>query len=316
MKNIFAVCPNPSVDLTVTADDFNEEDLKNLKSPEITYSGKAINAVKSAAILGVCGTASGFMFEDDREGYEKSLASFGCGCDFVTVPGSVRRNVKICGTSGRLTELNAKGSAVSDAAKRSLSEKIREASGEYKVSVISGSLPKNCGPGYYGVLSDACRSKYKIIDTDGDNMRSALVSGATLVKPNLAEAERISGIKISGKEDAFKAASAFIRLGAGIVLMSLGERGAAISDGQIMLGADAPKVTVRSSVGAGDAMVGAAAVILSHLGGELTPADVMPEILKAAVAAGSASVISAGTNLFSKDDFERLYKEIKPVKLI
>lgn len=315
MKHIFAVCPNPSVDVTISVGKLKAGELNRAPSPVVTYSGKAINALKAAVLLGAEGTASGFIFDGDRDAFEKSLADFNCGSAFVASAGSVRRNIKICEADGTLTELNTPGPAVGDETRRGLIEAIEEISGEFTVSVISGSLPAGCGADYYGELSRAVKSKYKIVDAEGERLISALSSGATLIKPNRSEAEKITGIKIKSDADAIKAMKALINLGASAVLLSAGGDGAYISDGKTAFYAKAPKVTVRSSVGSGDCMVGAAAAFLSGFEGKLND-DALYNILRSAVAAGSASVVTPGTNLFEKAEYDRIYKDVKPVKML
>ncbi len=314
MKNIFAVCPNPSVDVTISVNKLKAGELNRAPAPVVTYSGKAINALKAAVLLGAEGTASGFIFDGDRDAFENSLSAFGCRSAFVASSGSVRRNIKICEADGTLTELNTPGPAVGDEIKRGLIKAIEAGSGGYAVAVISGSLPAGCGADFYGELSRAAKSRYKIVDAEGERLISALSSGATLIKPNRSEAEKIAGFEIKSGADAINAMKALLDLGASAVLLSAGGDGAYISDGKTAFYAKAPKVTVRSSVGAGDCMVGAAAAFLSGFEGELN-GDALYKILRSAVAAGSASVVTPGTNLFEKAEYDRIYKDVKPVRI-
>ncbi|MBS1456538.1 MAG: 1-phosphofructokinase, partial [Clostridia bacterium] len=62
------------------------------------------------------------------------------------------------------------------------------------------------------------------------------------------------------------------------------------------------------TVGAGDSMVASACVQIEK-GAE------SKEILRCAVAAGTASIITPGTNLFYKDKYEEIYKRLKVEKL-
>ena len=314
MKDVFAVCPNPSVDITASVVKLETGALNRVQTPVVTYSGKAINALKAAALLGAAGTASGFMFEEDGDAYKKSLAGFGLQSAFVTLSGSARRNIKICEDDGTLTELNSPGARVGEADKRGLIEATAAESAGYKVSVISGSLPAGCDAGFYGELSRAVKSRYKIVDAEGERLLSALSFGATLIKPNRSEAEKLAGTEIRTAADAITAMKTLTDSGASVVLLSAGSEGAYISDGKTAFYAKAPKVTVRSPVGAGDCMVGAAAAFLSGYEGDLN-GDALYEILRSAVAAGSASVVTPGTNLFEKSEYDRIYKDVKPERI-
>ncbi len=302
--DILAVCPNPSVDVTVSAEKIEAGSLNRIPPPVITRSGKAINALKAAAILGARGVASGFMFSNDADGFADDLKGYGCSSDFVVLKGDVRRNIKLCERGGKLTELNSAGAPVGEAEKAALLKKIGELSERRAVTVVSGSLPPGCESGYYGELSRAVKSRYKLIDAEGDRLISALSSGATLVKPNAEEAAKIVGFAVDSVRAAVAAGKVIVGMGAEIALISLGKGGAVITDGVTAFFAKAPEVEVGSPVGAGDSMVGAAAAALSRLDGAINE-DALRMILRDAAAAGSASVMSEGTRLFGMSGFKR-----------
>ena len=67
-------------------------------------------------------------------------------------------------------------------------------------------------------------------------------------------------------------------------------------------------VAVNSTVGAGDSMVASAAV-------QIEKGSPLDEVLKCAVAAGTASITTPGTNLFYKDKYEEIYKKLTVEKI-
>ena len=91
-------------------------------------------------------------------------------------------------------------------------------------------------------------------------------------------------------------------------MLSLGRKGAFLVDKNSALFCKSATVAVNSTVGAGDGMVAAAALAIER--GE--PRD---EILRCAVAAGTASVMTPGTNLFYRDKFLEIYDRIKVEKI-
>ncbi len=91
--------------------------------------------------------------------------------------------------------------------------------------------------------------------------------------------------------------------GAKTVLVSLGKDGAVITDGNKNFYCKSINVAVNSTVGAGDGMVAAAAVMLQQ-GAE--PVD----ILRAGVAAGTATVTTFGTISFTKDKYDEIYNNL------
>ena len=94
-----------------------------------------------------------------------------------------------------------------------------------------------------------------------------------------------------------------VEAGAENVLLSLGRKGAILTDGDKAYFCKSATVAVNSTVGAGDGMVAAAAVMIE----QNAPYD---EILRCAVAAGTASVMTPGTNLFYRDKFMEIYDRI------
>ena len=92
-------------------------------------------------------------------------------------------------------------------------------------------------------------------------------------------------------------------LGAENVLLSLGREGAILTDGTNSYFCKSANVAVNSTVGAGDSMV-AAAALMTECGATKS------EILRNAVAAGTASITTPGTNLFYRDKFEEIYGKI------
>ena len=85
-----------------------------------------------------------------------------------------------------------------------------------------------------------------------------------------------------------------------IVVVSMGSEGAKLFDKDKTYFVSAPKVEKKSTVGAGDSMVGGMVWALS----QNLPLE---DVLKWGVACGSAATMNEGTQLFKKDDAVRLY---------
>jgi 1-phosphofructokinase family hexose kinase len=169
---------------------------------------------------------------------------------------------------------------------------------------MSGSLPTGVENDYYYKLANACKKGVKIIvDTEGERLTNALKSEIYMVKPNLLELETIVGKKLTSRKEMLKACHSLVDMGASNVLLSLGREGAILTDGTSSYFCKSSSVAVNSTVGAGDSMVAAAAVMIEQ-GAEKS------EILRNSVAAGTASIMTPGTNLFYRDKFEEIYSKI------
>ena len=159
--------------------------------------------------------------------------------------------------------------------------------------------------GYYAELVRSVPKEVKVfVDTEGKKLLDAVRQGVYMIKPNLSELEAIVKTSLGDKSEMVKACKKLIEMGTQNVLLSLGQQGAILTDGSRSYYAKTANVAVNSTVGAGDSMLSAAAVMVER------GADAK-EILRCAVAAGTASITTPGTNLFYKDKYDEIYEKIK-----
>ena len=306
---ILSVCPNPSVDCTIELDTLKTGSLNRIDNKVITYSGKALNVAIGVARLGGDSFATGFMFEENGKMFVHCLDDEKVKNTFVWSKGSARTNYKIVDKRAMMTEINDKGEPVSLQKQAELVSLVSQLSSSASIAVISGSLPSGVKPEYYRQLSKAVNpNAKKIIDTSGDNMVEALKEGAYLVKPNLDELQSVTGVYYDGIDSMIDGCRQLISAGAQNVLLSLGRKGAILTDGNSALFCKSANVAVNSTVGAGDGMIAAASVMIEN-------GESWEEILRSAVAAGTASVTTPGTNLFYREKFLEIYDKIHVEKL-
>ena len=306
---ILSVCPNPSRDCTLELDSLNVGRLNRIRNKVETYSGKALNVAIGVSRLGADSFASGFMFEDGGSLFEDRLERENVKYDFVMNKGSVRVNYKIIDNKSMLTEINDKGDEVSLDKQKELLSLIGKLSENASIAVISGSLPKGVDPSFYYEAVSSVKSGVKVVvDAEKDNLKAALKHELYLIKPNLNELEEIAGESLNSKSEILSAAGILLDKGVKNIIVSLGAEGAIFTDGSNSYFCKSASVAVNSTVGAGDSMVASSCVQIEK------GAD-SKEILRCAVAAGTASIITPGTNLFYKDKYEEIYKRLKVEKL-
>jgi 6-phosphofructokinase 2 len=88
-----------------------------------------------------------------------------------------------------------------------------------------------------------------------------------------------------------------------VIVVSLGAAGALLVTSEEVTRLRAPTVPITSKIGAGDSMV--AGIVLNLARGET-----VQEAARFGVAAGSAAVMTPGTELCRREDTERLYERI------
>jgi ribokinase len=128
-------------------------------------------------------------------------------------------------------------------------------------------------------------------------MQPGAFMAATVLTPNQAEAEKLTGIEVSDPASAREAATALRGRGAEAAVIKLGEQGAYYLTGEA--GGHVPGYTVEvvDTVAAGDAFAGALAVSLVQ-GGDLETA------VRLGVAAGAAAVTHTGAQEAMPDRHE------------
>lgn len=151
----------------------------------------------------------------------------------------------------------------------------------------------------------ALKGKKCILDTEGKELELA-AKGAHpfLIKPNLREMEATLGIELRTMRAIRDAALLFIKLGVQHSVVSMGAIGAMYISADKTLFAPALRVETKSTVGAGDAMIG----------GMLLGYEIEKDMAKAfryGIAAGAASVMTEGTQLIVRSDFETLLDQVK-----
>jgi 6-phosphofructokinase 2 len=177
--------------------------------------------------------------------------------------------------------------------------------------VASGSLPPAVPDDFYARLADIAGllGARLVLDTSGPALAAALEQGVHLVKPNLRELRDLTGLPLNRESDWTRAAAELVRAGkAEIVALTLGDQGALLVSRDAYLRAPALPVSIASAVGAGDSFLAALVWRLSAGAG-------LQEAFRYAVAAGTAALLTPGTELARKDDTDRLYEEVDLAEL-
>ncbi|GAB1481727.1 1-phosphofructokinase family hexose kinase [Treponema sp.] len=169
--------------------------------------------------------------------------------------------------------------------------------------VASGSLPPGVPSDFYARLAHEGKKRGAkiIIDVSGDALDSTLKEGVFLIKPNVREFRELVGKEVKEESQIKLAARKIIESGkCEVVVISLGAGGVLVVSEDYAEHILSPTVPIISKVGAGDSMV--AGIVLS-----LARGKPLREAILFGVAAGTAAVMTPGTQLCRKEDAERLY---------
>jgi 6-phosphofructokinase 2 len=172
--------------------------------------------------------------------------------------------------------------------------------------VASGSLPPGLPDYFYGLIvkqANAVGAKC-IVDTSGPALQALKGKHAYMIKPNISELCKMLNVERLEKSEVDDAAQQAIFDGyAEMMVVSMGGDGAWLVSKDKKYFCPAPKVVTRSTVGAGDSMVAGITYMLQK-------ERPLREAIRFGVACGSAATMNDGTQLFKKEDAERLFEEI------
>ncbi len=174
--------------------------------------------------------------------------------------------------------------------------------------VASGSLPPGVPDDFYARAAAIVRRMGGrfVLDTSGEAAKRALGEGVFLLKPSLKELQHLTGLTDAEESHLIAAAGGLIAAGrCEVVVVSLGPAGALLLTAGASERLASPMVPVRSTVGAGDAMLGG--IVLRLQQGHL-----LPDAVRFGVAAGAAAAMNPGTELCRRADAERLYRQMTP----
>lgn len=194
-------------------------------------------------------------------------------------------------------EVDSVGPTVPAAVLKRLTRWFLEACGA-GIAVLTGSTPPGVPDDIYRQLTEQIQGQggRAIVDAHGPVLHEALAARPFMVRLNQYILEMTFKRRMDNLEEV-AAAARELRQDNGIefVCISLGAEGAILSMPNRSYYCSAPKVHVRSTVGAGDAMV---AGMVSALQRGLPPAD----MLRLGVVCGSATAAHAGTCLFTREE--------------
>lgn len=306
MFDALTLTVNPSVDVSASVDRVVPEDKLRCDEPRYDPGGGGINVARVVNVLG--GRSLAVWASGGMTGAFLGSLIEARGVEHVPVgvAGTTRQNVIVYEkATGLQYRFGMPGMPLSREEQLACGVAVGERAAESRTVVLSGSLPPDTPVNFYRRIIDRLPPGTRtLVDTSGAALREAIGPGVLLIKPNRREMSLLTGCRIESEPALADAARGLVRDGAAeIVVVSLGGEGIiyAAADGGEML--RCPDVPIRSKVGAGDSMVGGIAYALAR-------GEDIRRAVRLGLAAGTAAVMSAGTDLCRREDAERLYTEI------
>ncbi|HXR00019.1 MAG TPA: 1-phosphofructokinase [Pseudomonas sp.] len=301
MAKILTLTMNPALDLTVQLGPLQVGQVNRSEAMLTHAAGKGINVAQVLADLGHTLTVAGFLGVDNQQPFESLFARRGFVDEFVRVPGETRSNIKLAESSGRITDLNGPGPQVSVQAQQALAARVEQIAKDFDAVVVAGSLPRGVDAQWLKTLLlrlNAMGLKVAL-DTSGEALRAGLEASPWLIKPNTEELADALDAPIISLAAQAQAAAALRQRGIEHVVISQGSEGVHWFSSATALQALPPKVSVASTVGAGDSLL--AGMVHGLLCGH------KPEqILRTATAIAAMAVTQIGFGISDTAQLKRL----------
>lgn len=255
---IATVTLNPAIDQTVRVDHFRPNTVNYAQTMQFAAGGKGVNVASVLADIGYDVTVTGFLGQENSEIFEHFFAGKRIDDQFVRIPGQTRIGVKIVDeVNQQTTDINMPGLPPTAEAMDTLFESMERLAAACDWFVLAGTLPAGVPATTYARLITQLKGHGKkvVLDTSRDALREGVLAGPTIVKPNIDELQQLTGQSLTDEVALEQAARQLLNSEIRLVVISMGERGAMFVDAASALIAVPPQVKVKSTVGAGDAMV-------------------------------------------------------------
>lgn len=306
---IYTITLNPAIDKRIILNNFKIDGVNRFNDEREDAGGKGINVSKMIHNLGGTSTALGIVAGASGHFIKDQLDKMGILHSFVEGEGNTRTNLKIVDPIYQTyTDINEEGKPVSEKVLHSMEEHLFNIVKEGDILILAGSVPKNVNKDIYGKWIDKAKKKNikVLLDAEGDLLRYGIEAGPYLIKPNIHELEGLLDKRIETEEQAIEYGKMLLDKDIEIIVISRGSEGCLLISKDKVLKVPGLVVNVKSTVGAGDSMVGAIAYALESK-------YTLEEAIALGVAASTATIQEEGTVMGKLDKIMEIKKTVQVI---
>lgn len=257
--DVVTVTLNPAIDQTVAVANFTAGAVNRVAAYRSDPGGKGVNVASFLTDYELCVAVTGFLGQENDGLFREFFARKKMIDRFVRIAGKTRTGIKIVDPNNQqTTDINFPGQTGTPADVQALVQALQELATRVDWLVFAGSIPANMPVTVYRDLLQTLQPQGKrlVLDTSGTGLREALIGRPYLIKPNIHELQELVGDNLETHPAIVRAAHHLAtEYGIACIVVSMGKEGAIFVEGTEMLLAVPPAVEVKSTVGAGDAMV-------------------------------------------------------------
>lgn len=256
-RKVVAVSLNPAIDLTGSLTELQLGTVNSIAQAESHPAGKGLNVAHVLADLGAEVTITGFLGEDNAAEFTQRFKQLGLTDRTVQVQGATRINVKLVEQNSAVTDLNFPGFAVTEKDINQLEEVLFELADTHDYIIITGSLPKQFPVEKLSewIAKLHQMNKRVIFDSSREALKQGVQAKPWLIKPNHEELAEFAGRVLASEDEYLAVAKQLLAQGLTHILISKGSDGVLWVSNDGVIAAKPPKMSVVSTVGAGDTLV-------------------------------------------------------------
>ena len=262
--DVVTVTLNPAIDLTISIRDFTRGAVNRVSQWHTMPGGKGVNVASALADDGHRVAATGFLGRENCGDFEALFAEKRIEDCFVRIPGRTRTGIKIADpVRHETTDINFPGFTLTPADLDSLLARLDALDGTW--FTVGGSVPPGVEATVHRDIISALKSRggRTILDTCDEALRHGVEAAPDIIKPNIHELENLTGKVLQTETAVIEAAQKLVSNGIGLVVVSMGGDGACFVSKTDVVIERVPKIEIKSTVGAGDAM--AAGIVAAQL---------------------------------------------------
>ena len=306
---IITLTLNPAFDMHCFAKNFEpfHENLAEVTALEA--GGKGVNVSRALTFLGVENKALVVLGKENGDSFRRALIDDGIDCICIEVDGRIRENITLHTDNNPETRISFRGFSADSSLLRRVCDTLDGEIDADTVVTFTGSLPAGVSVAEAREMLVEMKAKGAkiVIDSRSFKLDDIKAVRPWLIKPNEEEIALYSDLKVTDLESAATAAAQLRKSASENVMISLGGAGAVLACEDGIFSANAPEIEVLSTIGAGDSSIaGFIAAAKSGLS--------YPDMLRNAIAFGSAACMTEGTRPPEKDGVEELLEKVVVVK--
>lgn len=307
---IITLTLNPAFDVHCRTPHFEpfHENLATVTEREA--GGKGVNISRALTVNSIENLAFVVLGEENGSDFRRALDADSMKYLEITVPGRIRENITLHADDADETRISFTGFDADDSLITRTEAELLPYVDKDCIITFTGRVPSGISMQSVKAMLRtfmSCGAKV-VIDSRSFSKDDLIEMKPWLIKPNQEEISYYLSREINSFEDTLSAAKELNSMGIENVMISLGSKGALLVCSKGAFTAVPPKIEALSTIGAGD----------SSIAGFLAAAKCgksCEEMLRSAVAYGTAACMSSGTRPPLPCDVESVYESIQTSKL-